>query len=364
MTDRSTRSGKMTIGIDLGDDTSHVCVLDGDGEIVERGTVATTKAGLRKRFSRCEPSRIAIEVGVHSAWVAELLRALGHEVIVANARRLRMIYANDSKSDEIDAEQLARVARLDPKLLHPIQHRQRSTRVDLTVARSRDALVATRTTLINHVRGVVKSFGVRLGSRNSRAFPAWAREGIPDELHAALEPVLATLESVVSQIKVLEVELVRMARDRYPETALLRQIDRVGLHTALRFVLTVEDPDRIRRSRDVAAYFGLRPKRRQSGSQDPELRITKAGDSEMRRHLVQCAQQILGHFGKDSDLRRWGLQLAARGGKAAKKKAIVAVARKLAVVLHVLWRTGQVYEPLRNAQHRAVAPSVPQAVPA
>jgi transposase len=354
----------MTIGIDLGDDTSRVCVVDSDGEVVEQGTVATTKAGLRKRFSRCEPSRIAIEVGVHSAWVAELLRELGHEVIVANARRLRMIYENDSKSDEVDAEQLARVARLDPRLLHPIQHRQRSTRVDLATARSRDALVATRTTLINHVRGVVKSFGVRLGSRNTRSFPAWARERIPDELRAALEPVLATLETVVAQIKILEVGLVRMARDRYPETALFRQVDRVGLHTALRFVLTVEDPDRIRRSRDAAAYFGLRPKRRQSGNRDPELRITKAGDSEMRRHLVQCAQQMLGEFGKDSDLRRWGLQLAARGGKAAKKKAIVAVARKLAVLLHVLWRTGAVYEPLRNTKRPTDCQSVPLAVPA
>lgn len=139
----------------------------------------------------------------------------------------------------------------------------------------------------------------------------------------------------------------------YPETALLRQVDRVGLHTALRFVLTVEDPGRIRRSRDVAAYFGLRPRRRQSGMRDPEMRITKTGDREVRRLLVQCAQQMLGPFGKDSDLRRWGLALAARGGKAAKKKAVVAVARKLAVLMLVLWRSGEVYEPLRNTQRDA-----------
>ena len=294
-----------------------------------------------------------IEGGTHSAWVEELLVELGHEVIVANPRQLRLIFESDSKSDGFDAEQLARLGRVDRRLLHPIQHRRRATRVDLAKARSRDALVAMRTALINHVRGTLKSFGGRLGSHKAETFHAWARERLPEALRVALEPVLATLQSLQVQIRVLDAELARLARDIYPQTTVLRQVDRVGLHTALRFVLTVEDPDRIRRSRDVAGYFGLRPRRRQSGDRDPELRITKAGDGEMRRLLVQCAQQILGPFGKDSDLRRWGLALAARGGKAAKKKAVIAVARKLAVLLLALWRTGEIYEPLRNADRRA-----------
>jgi transposase len=350
MTEASTTAANLTIGIDLGDRTSHVCVLDAAGDVIESGTIATKPAAIRRRFERCEPTRIAIEAGGQSAWIGELLTELGHDVVVANARRLRMIYENDSKSDEVDAEQLARVARLDPKLLYPIQHRERRTRIDLAKLRARDALVATRTGLINHVRGTMKSFGQRLGARGAPYFHGWVRDQIPEDLRLALDPVVDLLEMIAGQIGQLETEIERMARDDYPETNTLRQVNRVGLHCSLRFVLTVEDPLRIRRSRDVGAYFGLRPKKRQSGKRDPEMRITKAGDEGMRRLLVQCAQQMLGPFGRDSDLRRWGLELASKGGKATKKKAVIAVARKLAVLLHVLWKTGQVYEPLRHAE--------------
>ena len=349
MTDASTITANLTIGIDVGDRTSHVCVLDAAGEVIESGTVATKPASLRQRFERCEPTRIAIEAGGQSAWIAELLTELGHDVIVANARRLRIIYENESKSDEVDAEQLARVARLDPKLLYPIQHRERRTRGDLAKLRSREALVSTRTGLINHVRGTMKSFGGRLGSHSAPYFHGWVREQIPGDVLHALEPVIDLLESVEVQIDRLDKEIERMAREDYPETNALRQGDRVGLHSSLRFVLTVEDPWRIKRSRDVGAYFGLRPRRRQSGLRDPEMRITKAGDEGMRRLLVQCSQQMLGPFGKDSDLRRWGLELAARGGKATKKKAVIAVARKLAVPLHVPLRNSDSAAPLTEA---------------
>jgi transposase len=150
-------------------------------------------------------------------------------------------------------------------------------------------------------------------------------------------------------------EMRRMSTKVYPETALLNQVGGVGPITALRYVLTIEDPRRIERSRNVGAYLGLRPRQRQSGQRDPELRITKAGDRELRRLLVQCAQYILGPFGQDSDLRRWGLKLAGRGAATAKKKAVIAVARKLAVLLHRLWLTGEVYEPLRNSHRRGAA---------
>jgi transposase len=342
-----------TIGIDLGDRKSHICVLDEAGQIIEEGTVATTAAGLRKRFERCDPTRIAIEAGGQSGWVNDLLSELLHDVIVANPRKLRMIFQSDSKCDQFDAEQLARVARLDPKLLHPIQHRERSARVDLAKVRSRDTLVSTRTALINSVRGVLKSFGARVGSKSAPSFHGWVEDQIPEELRDALRPILTTLTTVGEQIALLDKEIERLAKEVYPETEILRQVDRVGLHTAVRFVLTVEDPARIKDSRDVGAYFGLCPRRQQSGARDPELRITKAGDRDMRRHLVQCAQQMLGPFGKDSDLRRWGQALAGRGGKTAKKKAVIAVARKLAVLLHTLWKTAQVYEPLRMAERRA-----------
>jgi len=157
---------------------------------------------------------------------------------------------------------------------------------------------------------------------------------------------LAAVESVSEHIREYDEQIESTAKNRYPETALLQQVHGVGTLTALTYVLTVDDPHRFRRSRDAGAYFGLRPRRRESGDSRPQLRITKEGDAYMRKLLVQCAHHILGPFGADSDLRSWGLELAARGGKNAKKRALVAVARKLAVLLHKLWLTGEVYEPL------------------
>lgn len=362
---QSTMNDKTTIGIDLGDKKSHICVLSGDGEVLERAEVPTTMAAMRRRFERSESLRIALEAGGQSCWVAELLKDLGHDVIVANPRKLRMIYENDSKCDAVDAEQLARVARLDLKLLHPIQHRERSARADLNKARSRDLLVSMRTSMVNHIHGVLKSFGARTAKKSAALFHTWVEDKIPSELDGALRPLLVTLGTVNEQIKVLDKEILRLTKEVYPESQLLQQVDRVGPHTALRFILTIEDPSRIERSRDVGGYLGLVPKRKQSGKGDPEMRITKAGDNEVRRHLVQCAQQMLGPFGKDSDLRRWGLELAARGRKTAKKKAVIAVARKLAVLLHTLWRTSEVYEPLRNANRASKKPGTAAAtVPA
>ncbi len=355
MTKSTTTPTTLTIGMDLGDRKSHVCVLDAGGQVVEESQIATKPKALRARFEGLAPARIALEVGGHSAWVSELLKELGHDVLVANARKLRMIFQSDSKNDRLDAEQLARVARLDPKLLYPIEHRERSARADLAVMRSRDTLVSTRTRLVNHIHGVLKSFGYRVKKYAAPGFHRQVAGQIPEELQAALQPLLDTLASLAERILDLKREIRRMSMKVSPETALLRQVGGVGPITALRYVLTIEDPKRIKRSRNVGAYLGLRPKQRQSGKRDPELRITKAGDRELRRLLVQCAQQILGPFGKDSDLRHWGLELASRGGSTAKKKAVIAVARKLAVLLHRLWLTGEVYEPLRNTNRRAAA---------
>ena len=355
MTQATTTPSTLTIGIDLGDRKSHVCVLDAAGEVVEESRIATTPKALRARFECLAPTRIALEVGGHSAWVSELLKELGHEVIVANARKLRMIFQSDSKNDRLDAERLARVARLDPKLLYPIEHRERSARADLAVMRSRDTLVTTRTRLVNHIHGVLESFGYRVKKYAAPGFHRQVAAHIPEELRSALQPLLGALTSIAERILDCEREMRRLSTKEYPETALLSQVGGVGPITALRYVLTIEDPKRIKRSRNVGAFLGLRPRQRQSGQRDPELRITKAGDRELRRLLVQCAQQILGPFGKDADLRRWGLELASRGGATAKKKAVIAVARKLAVLLHRLWLTGEVYEPLRNTHRRAAA---------
>jgi transposase len=328
-------------------------VLDATGSVVEESRIATTGKALRARFEGSTPARIALEVGGQSAWVSELLEELGHEVVVANARKLRMIFQSDSKNDRFDAEQLARVARMDPRLLYPIEHRARSARADLSVMRSRDALVSTRTRLVNHIHGVLKSFGHRVKKYAAPGFHRQVEGQIPEELQPALRPLLDTLAAIAEQVLGLDREIRRLSKKVYPECALLSQVGGVGPITALCYVLTIDDPKRIEKSRNVGAYLGLRPRQRQSGQCDPELRITKAGDRELRRLLVQCAHQIMGPFGKDSDLRRWGLELAGRGGAKAKKKAVIAVARKLAVLLHRLWLTGEAYEPLRNTNRRA-----------
>jgi transposase len=298
--------------------------------------------------------RIALETGTHSPWVSRLLEGLGHEVLVANARKLRLIYSNKRKTDEVDAENLARLARLDPKLLYPVRHRGEESQAHMALIRSRQALIGCRTQLVNHVRGAVKSFGARLPKCPARSFHKRAKEHIPEALMPALEPVLEQIASLTERIRDYDLKLEDISEEHYPETELLRQVEGIGPLTALTFVLTLEDPHRFERSRSVGAYLGLVPATAQSAERDPQRRLSKEGDEMMRKLLVSSAHYILGPFGSDSDLRRHGEKIASRGGKNAKKRAAVAVARKLAVLLHSLWLSAEVYEPLRNTHHSGV----------
>lgn len=339
--------------MDLGDKTSRYCVLDDQGEIVQEGSVGTTKKALAQKYGAMRRSRIAVEVGTHSPWVSRLLKSFGHEVIVANARQVKLISQSSRKDDRLDAQTLARLARADPQLLRPIQHRSAEAQAHLMVIRVRAALVETRTSLVNTARGLAKSVGERLPKCDADQMGVERLEGLPAELQQALRPLLEQIESVTEKIKESDGRIEQIARTEYPETALLKQVKGVGTLIALTFVLTIDDRDRFQKSRDVGCYVGLRPKRSESGESQPQLRITKEGDVYLRKMLVQGAQYILGYRGPDTDLRRWGLGLASRGGKNAKKRAIVAVARKLGILLHRLWVTGEVYEPLRNSQAHA-----------
>jgi transposase len=287
--------------------------------------------------------------------VSRLLADCGHEVLVANPRKLALITQNDSKDDPVDAELLARLGRVDPQLLSPIEHRGRQAQADLAVIRARDAVVAARTQLVNHVRGAVKSLGSRMASCSTRSFAKKAGSQLPTDLRFALEPLLEVIAAMTQQINGYDRQIEDACREKYPETELLRQVTGVGTVTSLAFVLTLENPHRFARSRSVGSFLGLRPGKDKSGAQDPELHITKGGDRLLRRLLVGSAQYILGPFGPDCDLRRWGLKLASRGRKNAKKRAVVAVARKLAVLLHRLWAGSEVYEPLRLAQPTALS---------
>jgi transposase len=352
--DGSRERPKVTAGLDLGDKYSYLCLIDTDsGEVIEEGRLRTTPEAFRRRFaSERPPMRIALETGTHSPWVSRLLEGLGHEVLVANARKLRLIYSNKRKTDEVDAENLARLARVDPKLLYPLKHRGEDSQAHMAIIRSRQALVDCRTQLVNHLRGAVKSFGARLPKCPARSFHKRAQEHIPKALMPALEPVLEQIASLTERIRDYDRKLEAISEEHYPETELLRQVEGIGPLTALTFVLTLEDPYRFERSRSVGAYLGLVPATDRSGERDPQRRISKEGDEMLRKLLVGSAHYILGPFGSDSDLRRHGEKIAARGGKNSKKRAAVAVARKLSVLLHRLWVSGEIYDPLHNAHRR------------
>jgi len=354
MNQTSTEQANQVVGLDVGDRYCHLAVLDHTtGEILERSRLRTTQGALRSRFAGVTPMRLALEVGTHSPWISRLLSELGHEVIVANPRKLRLIYENRNKDDQIDAEYLARLARVDPKLLAPVQHGSAQAQADLAVLRARQMLVRTRTRLVLHCQGVAKSHGLRIPGGSTSTFARRLGEVLPDFLEPALGPLLEMLGQLNRQIWAYERQLECLAQERYPETQLLRQVRGVGPITALAFVLSLQDPKRFRRSREVGAYLGLVPARRESGQSRPQLRIRKEGNTMLRALLVQCAHYMMGPFGEDCDLRRFGERLQARGGPGAHHRAIVAMARKLAVLLHHLWTSGEVYDPLFQEHRRA-----------
>ena len=345
-----------TVGLDMGDKIHSICMLDAKGKVAERSEVANTAVAIRKRFERMKPCLVAMEAGTHSGWVSRILEELGHEVLVGNPRKLRAIWDSDRKDDIRDAEMLARIARFDPQLLHPIRHRGKEAQCDLAAIKARDELVKVRTALIAHVRGLVKSFGDRLPTCSPECFHLRATAAMPTELVPALEPVVKSIEELTVRIRHCDAYVKELSERKYPETEGLRAIPGVGPITALAYVLTLEEPARFGKSREVGPFLGLTPRRDQSGQVDKQLRITKAGNAYLRRLLVQCANYVLGRHGPDCDLRRFGLKLAERGGKNAKRRAVVAVARKLGVLLHCLWKTGGAYEPnLRKSRKTKAA---------
>jgi transposase len=351
---RNISGQKQTIGFDLGDRWSWYCVLDEAGRVLLEQKVSTTPKAMQEVFGGMPRSRIALETGMHSPWVSRLLSELGHEVIVAHARNVRLIGESRKKDDRMDAQTLARLARIDPQLLSPVKHRSAKAQADLTVIRARAGLVRARTALVNTARGLAKSYGERLRGCNVRNMNPEKAEGLSPELQKALGPLLVASAALSEQIAEYNERIEQMAKESYPQTALLQQVKGVGTLIALTFLLTLEDAHRFQKSRDVGCYLGLQPGRRNSGQSEPQMHISKEGDPYLRTLLVQGAQHILGPFGIDCDLRRWGLKLAERGGRNGKKRAIIAVARKLAVLLHHLWVSGEVYEPLHNSNQRAM----------
>ena len=331
-----------TVGVDLGDKMSHYAMVNEDGVVVEEGQFRNSVESIAKHFGQRERARVALEVGTQSAWIAREFSKLGHEVIVANARELKWIKASDNKNDRNDAVKLARLARADRNLLAPVEHRSAEQQAELAVIRARDALVRSRTLLVNTARSLAKGFGVRLPASITSTFGARALAQLPDDLRTAMSGLLEQIDALGVQMGDYEKRIAEGAA-RHPEVQRLAGVPGVGTLTAATFVLTLGRWERFAHSRDVGSFLGLRPQQRQSGQRDPQLGICKGGDKYLRKLLVQCAHHILGHWGKDSALRQWGLSKS--DGSASKKRAVVAVARKLAVLLHRMWRTGESFKP-------------------
>lgn len=341
----------ITIGIDLGDKNHAICAIDASGSIIDERSITNHRESLRRLSKKHPGALVAMEVGTHSPWTSRFFASLGHEVIVANPRKLRAIYANTRKSDRHDACILARLARVDRELLHPIDHVSEEAQRDLLQVKLRDNLVAQRVDIINSVRMTLKSLGIRLSKPDTAAFAKRCRKHLAGDhagVLAMVEPSLTVIDSLTASIKKLDKTIVETCA-RYPATARLMDIRGIGPITALTFVLVIDKPERFTSARNVAAYLGLVPRRDQSGDIDKQLRISKAGNTYLRRLLVSAAQYLLGPFGEDCDLRRHGEKLAAMGGPRAKKKAVVAVARKLAVLMYTLWQQELDYEPLHQA---------------
>jgi transposase len=332
------------VGLDLGDRHSHYCLMSITGETMEEGRIPTSAAAMEKHFGNEPRMRVALEAGSHSPWVSRLLKSHGHQVIVANPRKIPTLSKSESKNDRNDAEQLARMAAFDPKLLHPIEHRSLERQQDLNLIHTCSVLVRARTMLINCARGLVKSAGQRLPACSSAAFPEKVPAAVPPALKAACTPLLEQITQINQTIDAMDKQIDQLDK-KYPEITVLRTVPGVGPVVAACYVLTLGSPQAMETNRQARAYLGLRPRQQQSGDCNPQCRITRTGNTYLRSLLVQSAQYILGRFGPDSELRRWGLKLAAGGGKRGKKRALVAVARKLAVVLLSMWRNRKKFVP-------------------
>jgi transposase len=351
------------IGLDLGDKSHHFCVLgkDIDAKPLATGSFPNTPEALKQFAAQWPNSKIFLEVGSHSPWISRLLQGADMQVIIANARKLKLISKNKRKSDANDAVALAKLGRSDTTLLHPISHVTEEVQRDRIHITVRRGLVVVRTKLVNTVRGLLKSFGCRLACCSSACVAKRTRELLSSEERAdlliPLEPLLLSLENISLQIAAADTALAACAKAKYPIVGKLTDIAGVGPLTALNFVLTIGDPNRFaKKTRSVGDYLGLAPARDQSGNVDKDLGISKEGNTYTRALLVQAAQYIMGPFGPPSDLRDYGLRIQRTGDEAAakkhkgksapkapKRKSIIGVARKLGVVMLAIWQKGSTY---------------------
>lgn len=335
-----------TIGLDLGDTKSTLCVTDAQGKILSEEQLGTTRDALTMRFGHMKPARIVIEACAQSGWIASLLESLGHEVHVANPRQLHLISKSVKKTDRNDARLLARIGRLDLGLLQPTYRRTPLATEARTVLNARRNLVQIRTRLINSVRACAKGVGQKLPTCATNTFVQMATKALPSDLQALLQPQIEVIVCIQKQIEHYDQEIEQRGDKVFPQTALLRPIFGVGPQLAVAFVAAIDDPARFARSRDVGPYLGLTPRQDQSGDSDPKLRISKHGDGDLRSLLVTAALHVMRKSAPDCDLKRFGKRIEGPTPTTrSRARARIAVARKLAVLMHRLLRTGEVYDP-------------------
>lgn len=350
MSDFTPPTLPMTLGLDLGARKSQACTLAPTGEVVEERSISTSREAVTRLLRDRPGARVVLEASTSARWISSLAKSLGHEVIVANPRNIPIVTANVRKSDRNDARLLAELGQVKPQLLSPVELRDDRYQAVRTLLFARAQLVKNRTSMINFVRAEVRMLGHSLPSCSGASFASKCRELIPGELEDSLQSIVDVIEDLSRRIAGYDHKVEALSETKFPETAVLRQVHGVGPLIALAVVATIGDPSRFRKSRSVGAYLGLVPRSSQSGNRNPTLSITKCGDDFLRSLLVSAATRILGPHGTDSDLRRLGLSISATGDKRARAKARIAVARRLAVLLHRLLVTGEVYEPLRNSE--------------
>lgn len=361
MSECSTELKKIYVGFDVSEKTIETFAVCGIETSKSSCKIENAPQAIKKflrMFKTPDQVCIVMETGTHSLWMSQLISSLGFEVVVAHARDLALIYGSDQKNDRLDAEKLARLAQADRKLLHPIKHMTLERQIDLTIVKARDLVVRQRTQLINTIRGLLRTSGHKLIEAEYTCVAIKkCCQALPEEIRPAIAPLLQQICYLDLAIKDYDRQVKKLCK-KYPETLLLQQISGIGPITSIAFVLIVGDPNRFENPARLCAYLGVVPRQDQSGNTDKQLGITKKGNKLMRNLLVQAAHYILGPFGQDCDLRAYGMRIQSRGGKIARKKSYVAVARKLVMVMIRLWQyPDQKYDPnfKKNRKAKKVA---------
>jgi transposase len=332
------------VGLDVSLRMTALCVVDESGGVIAEGKVASEPEALGGWLREHAPAarRIGMETGPLAVWLWNGLKERGLPVHVIDARHAKAgLTLQASKTDRNDARGLAQIMRTG--WFKEVQVKSTAAHLLRALLASRGMLVATRCALENQIRGLLKTFGLVLGKAGRRRFEVRLRELLAAEprLGRLVTPLLEVRRSLVEQIQTYDRCLVAIAR-RHAVVRRLMSVPGVGAVTAVAFVAAIDDPSRFRRSRHVGAYFGLVPRRYQSGEVDRPGRISKAGDQLVRTLLYEAANALLTRSRQPSALKAWAEAIAARSGR---KKAKVALARRLAVMLHRLWRDGTAFVP-------------------